>query len=79
MCNNLTNMTEKKDPRGGRRNPPGGRPPPPGKEGKEKATFRLTPQNPGYLPNNPLGKRGELINRLLDGERKKTGNDKQSN
>ena len=64
-------MTEKKDPRGGRRNPPGGRPPLPENERMKNATFRLSPENLEYLQTVPLGQRGELINRLLDGERKK--------
>ena len=63
-------MTEKKDQRGGRRNPPGGRPPLPESERRKNATFRLTPDNLEYLQTIPLGQRGGLINRLLDGERK---------
>lgn len=64
-------MTEKKENRGGLRNPPGGRPPKPEGERMKNATFRLTPENLKYLQTIPAGKRGELINRLLDGERKK--------
>jgi hypothetical protein len=64
-------MTETKSTRGGRRNPPGGRPPLPENERMKNATFRLTPENLEYLQTIPLGRRGELINRLLDGERKK--------
>lgn len=64
-------MTETKSTRGGRRNPPGGRPPLPENERMKNATFRLSPENIEYLQTIPLGKRGELINRLLDMERKK--------
>lgn len=71
-------MEIKKSTRGGRRNPPGGRPPLPEGEKMKNATFRLTPDNLAFLQTIQPGKRGELINRLLDGERKKMNDDKQS-
>lgn len=60
-------MTNEKK-RGGLRSNPGGRPLT-GTAKKEQYTFRISPENHEYLRSLP-GSAGELINMLLDTERK---------